>query len=76
MTDFWTEREEVPTLDVRVVRDGVIVHRELCETTEQASALAKQWGDIEDTTIEIVDLVAPDPSAAADEIELYDDDQE
>ncbi len=76
MTDFWTERDETPMLDVRVLRDGVIVHRELCETTEQANALAQQWGDVEGTTIEIVDLVASDPSAAADEIELYDDDEE
>ena len=72
MTDLWTERDDLPAFEVRVLHTGDIVHRELCETTEQAALVADQWGDRQDTTVEIIDLRAPAAQRAVDDVELYD----
>jgi len=76
MTDYWTEREEAPMLDVSVVRHGTVVHHELCEAASQANEVTKEWGDIEGATIEIVDLSASARHPDTEEIELFDDDDE
>ena len=45
-----------PTLEVRVVRDGVVVQRELCESEEEASAVVETWSDVEGVACEVEDL--------------------
>ncbi len=37
VTDVFEERDETPTIEVRVFRHGELVHQELCESEEQAS---------------------------------------
>ncbi len=76
MTDYWTEQEETPMLDVRVIRNGTVVHHEFCEAVSQVNDVTREWGDVEGTTIDIVDLTSSDPHADTSEIELYEDDDE
>lgn len=45
-----------PTLEVRIIRDGVVIQRELCETDEEATAAAEAWGDTEGVVVEVEDL--------------------
>ena len=45
-----------PTLEVRVLRDGVVIQRELCETDEEANAVAEAWSDAEGVRVEVEDL--------------------
>ena len=45
-----------PTLEVRVLRDGVVIQRELCETDEEANAVAEAWADAEGVRVEVEDL--------------------
>jgi len=45
-----------PSLEVRVLRDGVVVHRELCETDDQADAIVLAWSDTEGVVVEVDDL--------------------
>lgn len=50
------ERGVTPTLEVRVVRDGVVVQRELCETDDEANAVVEAWSDVEGVVVEVSDL--------------------
>lgn len=52
-----------PTLEVRILREGVVVHRELCETDEEASAVADAWSDTEGVAVEVTDLSRSGESA-------------
>jgi hypothetical protein len=45
-----------PSLEIRVLRDGVVVHRELCETDDQADALVQAWSDTEGVVVEVDDV--------------------
>lgn len=45
-----------PTLEVRVLRDGIVVHRELCESGADASVVVQTWSDVEGVAVEVVDL--------------------
>lgn len=45
-----------PTLEVRVLRDGVVVHRELCESGADANAVVQTWSDVEGVVVDVVDL--------------------
>jgi hypothetical protein len=45
-----------PTLEVRILRDGVLVQRELCETDEEANAVVEAWSDTEGVVVEVEDL--------------------
>jgi hypothetical protein len=74
MTDYWTERDQTPVLDVRVIRHGAVVHHEFCEAVSQVNEVTKEWGDIEGATIEVIDMVASVQHPDAAEIEIYDDD--
>lgn len=57
MTDSVYDRTgEVPTLEVRVSRHGSLVHRELCESEEQAQLVLDTWSDVEDVECEIRQL--------------------
>ena len=46
-SEFVEERDEVPTLEVRVFRHGELVHRELCESEEQASLVIDEWAELD-----------------------------
>jgi hypothetical protein len=50
------EPEETPTVEVRVYRDGQLVHRELCESDDQAALVVEAWNDVEGTEFEVDDL--------------------
>jgi hypothetical protein len=45
-----------PTLEVRVLRDGVVVHRELCEGEADARVVVQTWSDVEGVVVDVVDL--------------------
>ena len=45
-----------PAVEVRVLRDGVLVARELCENDQEASAVVEAWSDEEGITVEVDDL--------------------
>jgi hypothetical protein len=49
---------ETPTLEVRIYRDGVLVHSELCESEEDAAAAVEAWEQEARTTFEVADLSA------------------
>ena len=61
---FAEERGETPTVEVRVFRDGVLVHRELCESAEDADRVVDAWSELEAVSFEVDDL-ACDHGAAA-----------
>ena len=50
------ERDEVPTFEVRIFRHGHLVHRELCESEEQAALAAEAWSEFEGVECEVDDL--------------------
>ncbi len=50
------EREESPTLEVRVYRHGERIHEELCESEEQASLVVEAWSEMDGVTCEVDDL--------------------
>ena len=56
MSEMFEEREGTPTVEVRVYRDGALVHRELCESEEESAALVEQWAEQEGVECEIDDL--------------------
>lgn len=51
-----SERDEVPTLEVRVFRDGTLVHQELVECEEQAAFVVDQWTELDGVRCEVDDL--------------------
>lgn len=52
--------DERPMFEVRVSRDGTVVHRERCETLEQATTIVEEWDGEAGITCEIVDLLHGD----------------
>lgn len=50
------EREESPTIEVRVFRDGQLISRELCESEEQAALVVDVWAELERVECEVDDL--------------------
>jgi hypothetical protein len=51
--------DETPTVEVRVYRDGRLVHRELCESDEHAALVVEEWSEVEGTGFEVDDLSSP-----------------
>jgi hypothetical protein len=45
-----------PTLEVRILRDGVVAQRALCETEAEAEALVQAWSEGEGVVVEVEDL--------------------
>ena len=68
-------RDEAPSLLVRIWRDGVVVHEEFCESSEQADRVIDEWGDPAGTRAEVLDLEPTIEHADADdrEVPLYDE---
>lgn len=50
------EREERPTIEVRVWRHGTLLRRELCESEEQAALVVESWSELEGVVCEVDDL--------------------
>ena len=46
----------IPTLEVRIYRDGALVQRELCESDEEANDVVDAWSEVEGIRFEIEDL--------------------
>ena len=51
-----TEEVDSPTLEVRVLRHGTLVHRELCASDADAAAVADRWSELDGITVEVDDL--------------------
>jgi hypothetical protein len=56
MTDLFQERDETPTVEVRVFRHGELVHTELCESDEQAALVVEEWAELDGVDCEVDDL--------------------
>jgi hypothetical protein len=56
MSDLFEERDETPTIEVRVFRHGDLVHRELCESEEQAALIIDEWSELDGIRCEVDDL--------------------
>ncbi len=54
--DVPSARDEVPTLEVRVYRDGTLVHQELVESEEQAALVVETWAELDGVRCEVGDL--------------------
>lgn len=48
--------ERYPTLEVRVYRDGLLVHSELCESEDEAALIVDAWSEQPGVTCEVDDL--------------------
>ena len=71
------ELGETPTIEVTVFRDGQVIHRELCETDEEATAVAEQWSETGEVECQIDDLSVHHRASDVlepSESELSDDD--
>ena len=51
-----SERDETPTVEVRVFRHGSLVHRELVESEEQAAVVVDEWAELDGVQCEVDDL--------------------
>ena len=56
MSEVFEERDEAPTIEVRVFRHGELVHHELCESEEQAALVIEQWAELDGVECEVDDL--------------------
>jgi hypothetical protein len=74
--EFFDEQAETPTVEVRVFRHGELVHRELCESEEQASLVIEEWSELDGVECEVDDLsvrhrpgeiLGPEPAELRDE---------
>ena len=68
-------RDEAPSLLVRVLRDGVVVHEEYCETAEQADRIVDEWGDTPGVRSEVINLESTTEQPDADDREIPLDDE-
>lgn len=50
------ERDDTPTIEVRVYQHGALVHQELCESEEQAAVVVDGWSELEGVGCEVDDL--------------------
>lgn len=64
MTDFVPDRQSL-VVEVRVYLHDELVHRELCESEEQAAAVVDAWSEREGVECEVTDLSASAPSGQA-----------
>lgn len=78
MTEVFSEQwDETPTVEVRVFRHGKLVHRELCESQEQAALVVEAWADLDGVECEVDDLSVrhrPGDVLEPDLAELRDED--
>lgn len=71
-----SEREDAPTVEVRVFRHGALVHQELVESEEQAALVVDEWAELDGVRCEVDDLsirhrpgdiLGPEPAELLDE---------
>ncbi len=55
-TNLSEPRDEAPTIEVRVYRDGELISRELCESEDEAALTVDTWTELEGVTCEVDDL--------------------
>ncbi|WP_340681401.1 hypothetical protein LCL61_21760 [Amycolatopsis coloradensis] len=77
MTEIWHhDFRDGLTIEVRVHQDGRLLHRELCESDEEATAVVERWQELDGVTCEVDDLTTrhragdilePEPSDLLDE---------
>ncbi|WP_037321323.1 hypothetical protein [Amycolatopsis orientalis] len=77
MTELWRDdSEDGRTVEVRIYQDGRLLRRELCESDEEATAVAERWCELDGVTCEVDDLAArhragdilePEPTDLLDE---------
>lgn len=46
-----------PRFEVRILRDGIVVQRELVESEEEANAVIEAWSDVDGVVCQVEDLV-------------------
>jgi hypothetical protein len=61
VSEIFEERDEAPSLEVRVLREGEVIHRELCESEEQAALVVARWAEVDGVEWEVGDLVEHTP---------------
>lgn len=77
MSDEIYEGSDVtPTVEVSVWRHGELVHKQLCESEEQAASVVDAWEELEGVRCEVGDLTSRHRSAGADELELEPGDED
>lgn len=64
------EMDTAPTLEVLVFRNGDVVHRELCESEEQAAIVIEAWAELDGTTCEVRGLSDSEIDADATELDF------
>lgn len=77
MSEIWRDDfEDGRTVEVRIYQDGRLLHRELCESDEEATAVVEKWRELDGVTCEVDDLAArhragdilePEPTDLLDE---------
>ena len=65
---------ETPTLEARAYRDGVLVHRELCESEADAAAFVEAWDEEPGIECEVDDLSVRSHGVERFEVEPTDAD--
>lgn len=58
MSDSWPGEDAGPSIEVRVFVDGRMIHRERCESDEEAESVVAQWSEVEGSEFEVDDLSA------------------
>ena len=76
MTKFRSDGiEATTTWRVVVRRHDAIVHEELLETFDQAADVVAEWGDVEDTEIEVTDLRGRVDDGGVDGLDAFEEEQ-
>lgn len=58
---------DAPTIDVRVLRYGRVIHEELCESEEEAALVLDGWSDMEGVEFDVRDLTQRGPGKPSEE---------
>lgn len=64
---------DTPISEVVVLRDGAEIHRQPCESEQEAAAIVAHWEEQPGVECEVIDLTAG-PGEEADEIDWVDAD--
>jgi hypothetical protein len=75
---LFDERDDTPTIEVRIWHNGVLVSRELCETEEEAALLVDAAAEVEGVECTVDDLTfhhQPGDVAEPEPAEVRDEEQ-
>lgn len=59
-------QDTTPTLEVRILRDGAVVQRELVESDDEANAVVDAWSDVEGVQVVVDDFTRSEPARVLD----------